>query len=96
MWNTFDMNARDLADFLRHRREALGPEEAGLHSGTRRRRTPGPRREEVAWLAGISANYYERLEQARASRPSPQVLASLGRALRLSEVERLHLSKLAG
>ena len=90
------MNDRDLADFLRHRREALRPEEAGLYSGTRRRRTPGLRREEVAWLAGISTDYYERLEQARASSPSPQVLTSLGRALRLSESERLHLSRLAG
>ena len=90
------MNQRDLADFLRHRREALSPGEAGLASGGRRRRTPGLRREEVAWLAGISADYYERLEQARASRPSPQVLTSLGRALGLSEAERLHLARLAG
>ncbi len=90
------MNRRDLADFLRSRRETLRPEEAGIPTGTGRRRTPGLRREEVAWLAGISANYYERLEQARAARPSPQVLTSLGRALRLSETERLHLSRLAG
>lgn len=90
------MNHRDLADFLRHRREALRPDEAGIPSGSGRRRTPGLRREEVAWLAGISANYYERLEQARAASPSPQVLTSLGRALGLSEPERLHLARLAG
>ena len=90
------MNPCELADFLRHRREDLRPEEAGLPSGTGHRRTPGLRREEVAWLAGISTNYYERLEQARAPRPSPQVLTSLGRALRLSETERLHLARLAG
>lgn len=92
----YGMNERDLGDFLRHRREALRPSEAGLPSGAGRRRTPGLRREEVAWLAGISTNYYERLEQARAPRPSPQVLTSLGRALRLSEAERLHLTRLAG
>ena len=90
------VNHRDLADFLRHRREALRPDEAGIPSGSGHRRTPGLRREEVAWLAGISANYYERLEQARAASPSSQVLTSLGRALRLSETERLHLARLAG
>lgn len=90
------MNHRDLADFLRHRREALRPDEAGIPFGTGHRRTPGLRREEVAWLAGISANYYERLEQARAARPSPQVLTSLGRALGLSETELTHLARLAG
>ena len=95
-WDNQGMNSRDLGDFLRHRREDLRPEEAGLPSGIGHRRTPGLRREEVAWLAGISANYYERLEQARAPRPSPQVLTSLGRALRLSEQERLHLARLAG
>ena len=95
-WNNVGMNGRDLADFLRHRREALQPDEAGLPSGAGRRRTPGLRREEVAWLAGISADYYERLEQARASSPSPQVLTSLGQALGLSETERLHLARLAG
>ncbi len=94
--NHHDMDPRDLGDFLRHRRENLRPDEAGIPSGTGHRRTPGLRREEVAWLAGISANYYERLEQGRAARPSPQVLTSLGRALGLSETERAHLSRLAG
>lgn len=94
--NYHGMNPRDLGDFLRHRRETLRPDEAGLPSGTGHRRTPGLRREEVAWLSGISTNYYERLEQARAARPSPQVLTSLGRALGLSETERAHLARLAG
>ncbi|WP_393916042.1 MmyB family transcriptional regulator [Halostreptopolyspora alba] len=62
----------------------------------RARRTPGLRREEVADLAGVSVNYYERLEQARAPHPSPQVIDAIGRALKLSEVERAHLSRLAG
>jgi transcriptional regulator with XRE-family HTH domain len=54
------------------------------------------RREEVAALAGVSTSYYERLEQARAPRPSPQVLAALGTALRLTATEREHLARLAG
>ncbi|MDA3627428.1 helix-turn-helix transcriptional regulator [Saccharopolyspora sp. WRP15-2] len=89
------MNKLELARFLRHRREARRPAEVGLRvSG--RRRTPGLRREEVAWLAGVSTNYYERLEQARAPRPSTQVLAALGTALRLTEAEGEHLARLAG
>ncbi|GAA5172328.1 helix-turn-helix transcriptional regulator [Pseudonocardia eucalypti] len=92
------MSRRELADFLRRRREALRPEQVSLpHPADRRgRRTPGLRREEVAALAGMSANYYERLEQARAPRPSPQVLAALGAALRLTGTEREHLARLAG
>ncbi|GAB3457977.1 helix-turn-helix transcriptional regulator [Streptomonospora sediminis] len=92
------MDKRELGGFLRARREALGPADAGLAetAGGRARRTPGLRREEVADLAGVSVNYYERLEQARAPRPSPQVIDAIGRALRLSEGERAHLSRLAG
>nr|WP_281377572.1 helix-turn-helix transcriptional regulator [Saccharopolyspora hordei] len=84
-----------MAEFLRRRREARRPEEVGL-AVNGRRRTPGLRREEVAWLAGVSANYYERLEQARAPRPSTQVLTALSRALRLTEAESEHLTRLAG
>lgn len=90
------VNGAGLAEFLRQRREALAPDRAGVPPGPGRRRTPGLRREEVAWLAGISADYYERLEQARAQNPSPQVLSSLGRALQLSDEERLHVARLAG
>lgn len=91
------MSKRDLADFLRHRRAALHPHQVGLRDGAgRARRTPGLRREEVAWLAGVSANYYERLEQARAPRPSPQVLHALATALRLSDAEHMYLARLAG
>jgi transcriptional regulator with XRE-family HTH domain len=70
------------ADFLRARRTALQPEEVGLPRGSRRR-TGGLRREEVAVLAGMSADYYSRLEQQRGPMPSEQMLAALARALRL-------------
>lgn len=84
-----------LAAFLRTRRARVRPHDAGLTGGGRRR-TPGLRREEVAALAGISTDYYARLEQARGPRPSRQVLLALARALRLSDVERDHLVRLAG
>ena len=85
----------ELARFLRDRREALRPADAGLPAGPRRR-TPGLRREEVADLAGMSVDYYVRLEQARGPRPSPRILDSLADALRLSGAERRHLFSLAG
>ncbi|WP_232237771.1 helix-turn-helix domain-containing protein [Actinoalloteichus fjordicus] len=87
------VSRRELADFLRRRREALRPDQVdvGRPPDRRARRTPGLRREEVAVLAGMSISYYERLEQARASRPSPQVLAALGTALRFTTAEREHL-----
>ncbi|MEJ3746014.1 helix-turn-helix transcriptional regulator [Actinomycetes bacterium KLBMP 9797] len=89
------MDRRQLADFLRSRRARVGPQDVGLAAGGRRR-TPGLRREEVARLAGISVDYYARLEQARGPRPSRQVLSALARALRLYEAERAHLYHLAG
>jgi transcriptional regulator with XRE-family HTH domain len=89
------MDRRELADFLRRSRERLRPHEVGLPVGPRRR-TPGLRREEVSQLAGISADYLMRLEQARGPQPSTQVLAALARALRLTEDERDHLYVLAG
>jgi transcriptional regulator with XRE-family HTH domain len=85
----------DLADFLRRSRGRLTPREVGLVEGPRRR-TPGLRREEVAALAGMSADYYMRLEQARSTQPSVQMLAALTRALRLTTDERDHLYLLAG
>ncbi|MFD0149155.1 helix-turn-helix transcriptional regulator [Streptomyces sp. NPDC055721] len=84
-----------LADFLRRSRDRVRPQDAGLPVGPRRR-TPGLRREEVAQLAGMSADYYIRLEQARGPQPSPEMLAALARALRLSDDERDHLHLLAG
>ncbi|WP_432845745.1 helix-turn-helix transcriptional regulator [Amycolatopsis sp. CA-161197] len=89
------MDSGPLSHFLRVRREALTPEELGIKSTTRRR-TPGLRREEVATRAGISTDYYTRLEQARAPQPTPSVLRGLTRALRLTLDERDHLFRLAG
>lgn len=89
------MDTGELADFLRARRERLRPEDVGLPSGPRRR-TPGLRREEVSVLANISTEYYVRLEQARAPRPSGEVLAGIARALRLTDAESDHLHVLAG
>ncbi|WP_182887472.1 helix-turn-helix transcriptional regulator [Microbispora sp. H10885] len=89
------MDRRELAAFLRSRRERISPADVGLPAGTRRR-TPGLRREEAAQLAFISTEYYTRLEQARGPRPSREVLAGLARALRLSDAERAHLHHLAG
>jgi transcriptional regulator with XRE-family HTH domain len=89
------VDRRELAAFLRSRRERITPADVGLPAGPRRR-TPGLRREEAAQLAFISAEYYTRLEQARAPRPSREVLAGLARALRLSDAERDHLHYLAG
>ncbi|MFI7083101.1 helix-turn-helix transcriptional regulator [Streptomyces anulatus] len=90
------MSSQELADFLR-RREDLRPEdvpaEATLPPSRRARRTPGLRREEVAALAQVSVSYYERLEQARAPRPSPQVLSALATALQLTGAERDHLAR---
>ncbi|QHC27833.1 helix-turn-helix transcriptional regulator [Streptomyces sp. HF10] len=89
------MDRAELGAFLRSRRERIGPADVGLPLGPRRR-TPGLRREEVAALAFISTEYYARLEQARAPRPSREVLAGLTRALRLTDAERDHLHRLAG
>jgi hypothetical protein len=83
------------AEFLRHRRERLSPTEVGAPVSSRRR-TPGLRREEVAVLAAVSLDYYRRLEQGRGPHPSRQVLAGIGRALRLDGMELAHLYRLAG
>jgi len=86
--------AGELADFLRTRRAAVTPEDAGLRSwGTRR--VPGLRREELAQLAGISINYYTRLEQGQSANASDSIIDSLARALRLDDAERAHLYALA-
>ncbi|MFF7328840.1 helix-turn-helix transcriptional regulator [Streptomyces sp. NPDC090306] len=78
------------------RRAKVTPAEAGLPGGGPRRRTPGLRREEVAVLAGVGASWYQWLEQGRDITVSPQVLDSVGRVLRLNDVERRHLYLLAG
>jgi transcriptional regulator with XRE-family HTH domain len=89
------MDKQELGAFLRSRRERLRPEDVGLPSGARRR-TPGLRREEVAVLAHVSTEYYVRLEQGRAPRPSGEVLAGITGALRLTAAESSHLHVLAG
>jgi transcriptional regulator with XRE-family HTH domain len=89
------MDKQELGAFLRSRRERLRPEDVGLPSGSRRR-TPGLRREEIAVLAHISTEYYVRLEQGRAPRPSGEVLAGIAGALRLTDAESDHLHVLAG
>ncbi|WP_410663687.1 helix-turn-helix transcriptional regulator [Amycolatopsis sp. lyj-84] len=89
------MGTGELGTFLRARRAGRTPEDAGVrYSG--RRRVPGLRREEVAVLAGVNADYYTRLEQGRETRPSPQVLDALCRALDLDPDSREHLYRLAG
>ena len=89
------MDKQELGAFLRSRRERLKPQDVGLASGSRRR-TPGLRREEIAVIAHISTEYYVRLEQGRAPRPSGEVLAGISGALRLTDAESEHLHVLAG
>jgi transcriptional regulator with XRE-family HTH domain len=84
-----------LAEFLRSRREALQPEDAGLPRG-RRRRTAGLRREEVAMLCGMSSDYYSRIERGTGAQPSGQMVAAMARGLHLDLDERDHLFALAG
>ncbi|MEV0648799.1 helix-turn-helix transcriptional regulator [Phytomonospora sp. NPDC050363] len=89
------MQRTELAEYLRDRRARIKPAAVGLPEGGRRR-TPGLRRQEVAQLAGMSIEYYIRLEQARGPHPSRQILSALSRALMLSIDERAHLFHLAG
>jgi transcriptional regulator with XRE-family HTH domain len=84
-----------LGEFLRTRRALVQPEEIGLPVYGRRRRVPGLRREEVAQLAGVSVDYYVRLEQGRSRGVSDGVLDAVARVLRLDAVERAHLVDLA-
>ncbi|KOU13759.1 XRE family transcriptional regulator [Streptomyces sp. WM6372] len=82
-----------LGEFLRARREGIKPHEAGLPAHGRRR-VPGLRREEVALLAGVSPDYYMRLEQGRETSPSPQVIDAIAAALRLDREAHEHLRRL--
>ncbi|HEV7808923.1 MAG TPA: helix-turn-helix transcriptional regulator [Solirubrobacteraceae bacterium] len=83
----------ELREFLRTRRARVQPEDVGIETSGQRR-VPGLRREEVAMLAGVSLDYYARLEQGRDLQPSDQVLDAIARALRLAEVERTYLHNL--
>jgi transcriptional regulator with XRE-family HTH domain len=90
------LTSNALGDFLRASRANVDPDDAGLAGGRGTRRVPGLRREEVAVLAGVSADYYARLEQGRERSPSSQVLDAIARALRLDSDSRGHLYRLAG
>jgi transcriptional regulator with XRE-family HTH domain len=83
----------DLGEFLRSRRARVRPDDVGLPGGGRRR-VPGLRREELAMLAGVSVDYYMRLEQGRTPAVSDAVLDAVARVLRLDETERAHLRNL--
>jgi len=89
------MDRAALGSFLRHRREQLQPSDVGMVAGSRRR-APGLRRDEVAVLADMSSDYYERIEQSRGPHPSREMLGAIARALRLTLDERDHVYLLAG
>jgi transcriptional regulator with XRE-family HTH domain len=84
-----------VGEYLRARRELVPPQDVGLHDLSSRRRVRGLRREEVALLAGVSSDYYVRLEQGRDQHPSPQVIDALARALQLDDDAAAHLHRLA-
>lgn len=85
----------ELGRFLRARRAGVSPADLGLPPGAGTRRTPGLRREELATLAGVSIDYYIRLERGKETRPSPAVVDALGRALLLDAEELAYLRELA-
>lgn len=87
-------SSKALGEFLKSRRERLQPEEVGIKD-TSRRRTPGLRREEVAYLANVSSTYYTWLEQGRNVKPSQEVLQSIADALHLDKDEQMHLFALS-
>ncbi|MEV7677827.1 helix-turn-helix transcriptional regulator [Streptomyces sp. NPDC088341] len=89
-----DSSDNRIGEYLRARRNLVRPQDVGLPGGGLRR-VPGLRREEVAMLAGISSDYYLRLEQGRDHRPSPEVLDALARVLRLDAEAAAHLHRLA-
>jgi transcriptional regulator with XRE-family HTH domain len=86
---------KDIQEFLTSRRARLTPEQAGLANYGDKRRVTGLRREEVAMLAGVSMDYYARLERGHLAGASESVLEAVARALQLDDAERLHLLDLA-
>jgi transcriptional regulator with XRE-family HTH domain len=90
-----DQVRADIRDFLTTRRAKVTPDQAGLPAYGGTRRVPGLRREEVAMLAGVSDDYYTRLERGNLGGVSDSVLESLARALQLDEAESAHLVDLA-
>ncbi|MCI3246378.1 helix-turn-helix transcriptional regulator [Streptomyces spinosisporus] len=96
MSTAYDDANEEFSEFLRTRRARISPGEAGVGTAGGPRRVPGLRREEVARLAGVSVDYYIRLERGRGTNVSDAVLEALARALRLDDTERAHLFTLAG
>lgn len=88
-------NRREISDFLTSRRARVQPQDTGLPAHDRRRRVPGLKREEVALLAGVSVDYYARLERGQLAGASEAVLDAIADVLRLDEAERRHLRDLA-
>ncbi|MFK3834826.1 helix-turn-helix domain-containing protein [Microbacterium sp. NPDC087868] len=84
----------EVSSFLVSRRARISPEQAGVPAYTGHRRVPGLRREEVAFLAGVSTDYYAKLERGNTRGASREVLAAIARALQLDEIERDHLFNL--
>jgi transcriptional regulator with XRE-family HTH domain len=95
MENMSEQATTELGRFLRARREGVRPQDVGLPAGAGARRTPGLRREEIATLAGVSIDYYTRLERGRETRPSPAVVDALARTLLLDRDEHDYLKSLA-
>ena len=95
MKDVSNSNRADVRDFLVTRRARITPQQAGLTFYGGNRRVPGLRREEVAMLAGVSADYYTRLEKGNLSGVSDTILEAVAGALQLDEAERLHLADLA-
>lgn len=95
MKNMSEQATTELGRFLRARREGVRPADVGLPAGAGSRRTPGLRREEIATLAGVSIDYYTRLERGRETRPSPAVVDALARTLLLDGDEHEYLKSLA-
>jgi transcriptional regulator with XRE-family HTH domain len=89
-------SSNDIREFLATRRARITPQQAGLATYGRRRRVPGLRREEVALLAGVSVDYYNRLERGNLGGVSDSVLDAIASALQLDEAEHAHLCDLAG
>lgn len=88
-------NRREINEFLTSRRARVRPQDCGLPAMDDRRRVPGLKREEVALLAGVSVDYYARLERGQLGGVSPSVLDAIADALKLDEAERGHLRDLA-
>jgi transcriptional regulator with XRE-family HTH domain len=88
-------NRAEVRNFLTSRRAKISPQQAGVPLYGQRRRVPGLRREEVAQLAGVSTDYYTRLEKGNLGSASESVLEAIARALHLDEAERAHLLDLA-